>query len=246
MGCCRHYKVVFQDDFDAFDSSLWVPSPWHGATFPNGAIKVEDSVLTIRADYNATPRNWVEVTSLGPAAGSDPFRPNAKRWQEGYFETRIKAAAIPLTANAWVKLTAWFFSYEVANKYPGSHCPVLCGEWDMVENGIGGTLADTRHSSVLHRNTNATCSTADTSHSAGLDGTNLLDWHVWGGLWRNNTLTTFLDGVWQSTHPGYDSTAQPMYMVFSAAPLGLVAPGHESDPEPDFVETYVDWVRVWQ
>jgi hypothetical protein len=247
MGCCRDYKVVFQDDFDAFDTNIWAPPPTHGTEFPVGSIKVENSILTVRADQNSPVRDYVEVWSLGKRAGSYPFYPDAKRWQEGYFEFHASAAAIPSSGNAWVKLALWFFSYEWKNDYVDGACPILAAEWDMVENGISTLPADERHTSVLHRNTNAPCSTADTTHNGTLTpGSGLLGWHTWGGLWRNGELTTYIDGVFASTHTAYDSTAQPLSMVISAAPLGLAPVGHESDPVPDFIETYIDWVRVWQ
>ena len=58
-------------------------------------------------------------------------------------------------------------------------------------------------------------------------------------------VTTYLDGQLLGTQPVYEDTFdQPMYFVISAAPTNATIPGNP--PRPAFIETQVDWFRVWQ
>src|SRR3546814_15772078 len=56
-----------------------------------------------------------------------PYRPNAKRWQKGYIETRFR-----YTNNPWTYVAFWMLSYELANRWPESQCPTLRAEWDKI------------------------------------------------------------------------------------------------------------------
>lgn len=239
------YQVVFFDNFNTLDSSVWGPQPQHRLTIPPGAFSVADSILTVRADQSLA-RPYEEFTSLGPYSATVPHYPNARTWQEGYFEIRARC-----TDDPWTKLALWFFSVDTPNYFGGVRpCTNLNAEWDMVENGIRsgfelGAFASKNHVSPIHRNTNAICATPDTSHQYAKDGVNLCDWHVWAGKWTATSVSTYLDDVLQGTQAVFDSTAQPLYMIISAAPLPFTPLG-PMPPVPAFIETQVDWVRVWQ
>jgi hypothetical protein len=244
------YRLVFEDDFATLDTSVWQPEPWYASVFDWSKVSVADSILTLTADLTPTPphREFTTLASIGPRATSRPYCPNAQAWQEGYFEIRARC-----TKDPWTKLALWFMSHESANCWPEArNCSILNAEWDMVENGVRAghagpaAYADVNHVSVLHSNTSHPCGVQDAPRILGTDhpGGGLCDWHLWSGKWTATELTTYLDGQPQVTHAPFDSTAQPMYMLLTAAPLGSI--GANPPPKPEVIETQVDWVRVWQ
>jgi hypothetical protein len=244
------YRLVWNDEFDRLDTSVWQPEPWYADVFDWSRVSVANSVLTLTADLTPTPPHTVFTTiaSIGPRAASRPFHPNAKRWQEGYFEIRARATKSP-----WTKLALWFMSYETANCWPEPRaCWIPNSEWDMVENGIragyagASAYADVNHVSVVHSNTSSPCAVDDTArtYSWDLPTGGLCDWHVWGGKWTSTELTTYLDGQQLGSQPVYPgSTAQPMYMLLTAAPVSGVL---GNPPKPAIIQTHIDYVRVWQ
>lgn len=242
------YRLVFEDDFDTLNPNVWGPQPAHRTTIPPGAFTVADSILTVHADLSRA-RPYEELTTLGPYRTATPHYPHATAWQEGYFEIRARC-----TPNPWTKLALWFLGLEPANYHKATRpCARLTSEWDMVENGIragweAGATADHNHVSVLHRNTGGGCGQPDpTPRQYAKDGTGLCDWHTWSGHWTPSQMTTYLDGQPMGTLATYDTTAQPMYLIISAAPL--TAPTQtqpDFPPPPPYIETQVDWVRVWQ
>ena len=244
------YRLVWSDEFDTLDTSVWQPEPWHAQEFDWSKVSVADSILTLTADLTPTTSQppFATLASIGPRAAARPFHPDAKVWQEGYFEIRARA-----TNDPWTKLALWFMSYETANCWPEPRrCWIPNSEWDMVENGIragyagASAYANVQHASVVHRNTGSPCGVADTSHRYLWDAPagGLCDWHVWSGRWTATDLTTYLDGQPLGSQPVYpDSTPQPMYMLLTAAPLSSVL---GNPPKPATIETQVDYVRVWQ
>jgi hypothetical protein len=244
------YRLVFEDDFDTLNTDIWVPTASHMPTFPPDAATVADSVLTLRADQSR-PRPYEALQTLGPirpVSAGYPRYPQALAWQEGYFEVRARA-----TKDPWTKLALWFFSLEDPNSFGlPRDCAVLNSEWDMVENGIlagdGPTgYADVNACSVVHKNTNSPCDVADAQRvqSVAKPEGGLCDWHVWSGKWTATEVSTYLDGQLLGTQPVYEDTFdQPMYFVISAAPTNATIP--DNPPRPAFIETQVDWFRVWQ
>jgi beta-glucanase (GH16 family) len=248
------YTLVWSDEFDTLDTAVWQPEPWYASVFDWSKVSVVNSVLTLTADLTPSPphREFTTLASVGPRAAARPFHPQAKAWQEGYFEIRARC-----TNDPWAKLALWFMSHESANCWPDQRdCTILNAEWDMVENGVRTTFAgpsayaDVNNVSVLHRNTSNPCGIQDTSRvfSKDFPGGGLSDWHVWSGKWTAAELTTYLDGQVLGTQATYpDSTGQPMYMLLTAAACMRVdspPPGHP--PPPETLETQIDWVRVWQ
>jgi len=247
------YELVFEDDFEgtSLNTDVWVPPPAHGTSFAEGKISVADSILTVTADQSDPIRDYVELWSLGPQSpigNGYPRYPNAKVWQEGYFEVRCR-----VTDDPWTKLALWMFSLEDKNSY-GVTRPfnALNAEWDMVENGIRnweGTsgYANVSHVSPRHRNTNSPAGIPNvTTFYIGPVGTDLCNWHVWSGKWTSTFLGTYLDGVLQGSHPAgpYDTFAQPMPFILGSYPTPGAPLGNPAKPAA--IVTDYDYFRVWQ
>jgi hypothetical protein len=138
--------------------------------------------------------------------------------------------------------------------WPGEDCSELNSEWDIMENGVqngdGLRPAGNWYFTALHRNTtdntsDGYCGTPDEDRrfSAEFTGTNLADWHTWGAYWAPGTFCTYLDDVEIQCMEPYDSTSQPMHLVFTMQYLSRC---DGCPPRPDQLEMQVDWVRVWQ
>lgn len=226
--------LVFEDDFDTLDTDVWTDNPWRTNVDPD-TYTVTGSVLTVRWDSGMT-NNLGEVAALGTRAGSAPFYPDAKSYQGGYFEARIR-----FTDDAGCWPAFWMLSHAHANSWPTQACPNLHAEWDIMENSIGGT--DPRNIAVMnvHRNSSAGyCGEAASSDGvqSDLTGNNLSDWHVWGGLWKDGLLVQYLDGKPVGVLAAPDSFDQPLYLLFTIHPAaGAALSEYTMD---------VDWVRVWQ
>ena len=123
-----------------------------------------------------------------------------------------------------------------------------------MENGIESSWAPRPAShffyTALHRNTtdntaDGHCGIPDEQRGFGneVPGANLADWHTWGGRWTPDQVCTYLDGVELGCMPTYDSTSQPMHLVFSMKYLGWCP---SCPAQPPSLEMQIDWVRVWQ
>jgi hypothetical protein len=250
------YELVFEDDFlgSSLNTDIWVPPPHHGTAFNPGEVAVSNSILTITCE----PPAFVEVWSLGPQSpigNGYPRYPQAKAWEEGYFEVRCR-----VTNDPWTKLAMWFFSLEQENSFGLTRdCSKLNSEWDMVENGglagfSGPTkYADLNHMHAFHRNTSDVCGVPDRSGSLDTSpGSGLCNWHTWSGKWTGYKLQTYLDGVLQTTLTDSQfltSWAQPMPFIMSCAALNYTQAMIDQwgiPARPAEIVTDVDFFRVWQ
>ena len=66
---------------------------------------------------------------------------------------------------------------------------------------------------------------------------------MWGGLWADDRMVTYLDGVPVATVEPFDTTGQPMHLSFSIAYHGQCT---NCSTPPEQLDMWVDWVRVWQ
>jgi hypothetical protein len=223
---------------------VWVTAPFGDSLSPT----VEDGAMTIRTT-EANDYMWGYVASTGPRSESEPNYRNPRAWEEGYFEARIR-----YTDNPWSWPAFWLFSMNKTEAWPESDCSELTAEWDIFDNGIqnvdGSHPATDWYWTGLHRNTtNNTpegyCNTGDEqrTHGQNVGHTDPPDWHTWSGYWTSDRLCTYLDGeLLQCTEP-YDTTSQPMHLVFTIKYL----PRCETcGPRPPELEMQIDWVRVWQ
>ncbi|HLM63099.1 MAG TPA: hypothetical protein VK306_02280 [Acidimicrobiales bacterium] len=240
------YRPVFADSFDggAPDGSVWAIAPF-GNPLP---ATVSDGHLTIRARTD-NGASWGHIASTGPRTEGEPSYPDARAWEQGYFEARIR-----YTDDPWSWPAFWMYSMAKTEAWPGENCSELTSEWDIMENGVengdGARPAGSWYFTNLHRNTtdhtsDGYCATPDDERrfSQNITHTNLSDWHTWGAYWADGAFCTFLDDVQlQCTEP-FDSTSQPMHLVFT---MQYLTQCNGCPPRPAELEMQVDWVRVWQ
>lgn len=242
------YQLVFEDNFDTLDTTTWGTATFCCRYLPP---TVADGVLTLQT---SSPEWRGQTATTGPRRPSpEPNFPNARAWQEGYFEARIR-----FTDNPWVWPAFWLFSLAKSEAWPGEDCRFLTSEWDIMENGIpnddGAHPAATTYFTALHRNTRNAgsdyCGQPDATRTAERDYPRatpedpaLAGWHVWAGRWTEDELCTYLDDVEIQCMEPYDTTAQPMQIEFA---LGYLQNCGGCPPRPSELEMQVDWVRVWQ
>jgi hypothetical protein len=240
------YRLDFSDDFDgsAPDPGTWATAPFGGSLPPT----VSDGALTVKTTASNAYR-WGYVASTGARSQSEPNYPNAKAWERGYFEARIRYTDTP-----WAWPAFWLFSMAKTEAWPHEDCSNLDAEWDVMENGVDNETGDKPASewylTALHRNTSDNtddgyCGTKDEWHrfEKHMGGTNLSDWHIWSAYWAQGTFCTYMDDVKIQCMEPFDSTAQPMHLVFDIQTLQQC---DGCPPRPDELEMQIDWVRVWQ
>jgi beta-glucanase (GH16 family) len=239
------YELVFRDEFDdGVVGGLWATAAFGGSLPPSEA----DGRMTIRTTAE-NAHQWGYVASTGPRVGTEPSYPFAQSWRRGYFEARIR-----FTETHWIWPAFWLFSMAKSEAWPGEDCRFLNAEWDIMEAGIGnldGTRPATSSTySVIHRNTtdgtgDGYCGIPDETRFFRTEdpGGDLADWHVWAGRWTDDELCTYLDQQLLGCLDPYDSTDQPMHLVFTvlyrAECLGC-------SERPPVLQMHIDWVRVWQ
>lgn len=235
------YELVFDEQFDTFDTSVWAThQPWYGEP-PAGSVVVENGILTL-SSRASDGHPSVEVPSLGPRTGTSyPFYPQARTFQEGYFEVRMRYTHSPHSRPAF-----WMLGAERAQRFPDLACPTLQGEWNIMEN-FYSPAADQFHA-AQHRNTGGLCGVPhELTNFTALVDFDLSDWHIYGGRWADGQLCASIDNVAVGCMTAYDTLAQPMYLILSQ---GANCPSWVgtacNKPVPDEIVTQFDWVRVWQ
>ena len=239
------YELVFHEPFDG-DAVRphWATAPF-GGSLPG---TVEEGLLTLRSTADNEHR-WAYIASTGPRTDMEPSYPFASAWEEGYFEARLR-----YTDDPWAWPAFWLFSMAKTEAWPGEDCRTLNAEWDIMENGIqnvDGSRPATHWSfTALHRNTtdgtsDGYCGIRDVQRTYGEHhpDKDLSDWHVWAGHWTEDEVCTYLDDVELTCMELYDSTHQPMHIVFSIDYLNRCI---GCPPRPPELMMQVDWVRVWQ
>ena len=154
-------------------------------------------------------------------------------WQGGYFEARMRYTASP---------SAFPALYMMSDNWmrTGDCSALKISEYDIFEGFP--TNATRSHSGALHRNTTGACGVSDQFNSnswtndvgSELGGV----WHVYSGLWTPTEVRWYVDGVELKRFPVWDTTNQPMRLIFQ-----IDHHGGATVPE---LRTEVDWIRVWQ
>lgn len=246
------YEVVYEDDFDTLDASVW------NTTSGGGGATVADGIATL-TDTAGGGYNYIGSFGPyqdGPQHDADEVNyPDMLAFEEGYFEARMR-----FTRSAWAWPVFWLFSADASEAtQQGTECDELRAEWDIMEAGLdnasGNQPAYSSAYTVLHRNTRVNaditggnyCGETDDPHTfermEAAEGVDFSDWHVWGGKWTADQVCVYLDRVEQACLPTHDTTSQPMTLMFS---IGYQATCGNCGPQPAKLSLDVDWVKVWQ
>ena len=225
------YNLVFDDEFNGFDSSVWSDHIWYESSVP-GTVFAQNGVLHVQTQ-RATGWQQANASTGGK-----------KTWLYGYFEARMKWTG---SAGAWPAF--WLFSQAQADGRTSSS--LLCSEVDIQE-GDGTDLLG--FNTALHKNTGSGFGVPDQFSPANnwhgdLGLGDLADsWHTYGLLWTPTKVSWYLDGQQIATATPYaNSTNQPMFMLLSMWNGGaLSGSATPSAAAPSVIESQFDWVRVWQ
>jgi len=233
------YTLRFSDCFDTLSRSVWCSNQWWEPKPLLGTQYVADGVLhLVRRRSDGYPNVTVSTEPCGQAS-PESFR-------QGYFEARMRWTGVPGSGPAfWLLSTA-----HAANPYwPQPACAeptCLSAEIDVFE-GYGNHLDV--FTGTIHRNS-CGCygepSQMNANNWQPQPSMNLSGWHVYAARWTSTDVTWYLDGRRIMSAPVYDSTNQPMHLLFYnwSTPW---EPGNEtSAATPAELHNEVDWVRVWQ
>jgi beta-glucanase (GH16 family) len=103
---------------------------------------------------------------------------------------------------------------------------------------------------TLHRNSCNCYGVSDTQTANNWQprpaGTNMSDWHVYAVKWTTTGVSWYLDGNLVMSAPVYDTTNQPMHLLFYNWATPWESGNGTGSSTPNTIDTEVDWVRVWQ
>jgi hypothetical protein len=233
------YQLRFSDCFETLSRSVWCSNQWYEPTPPLGTQYVADGVLhLVRRRSDGYPN----VTVSSEPCGQE----NPKSFRQGYFEARLRWTGVRGSGPAF-----WLFSTAHATNpdWPQPACPeptCLSAEIDVFE-GYGNHLDV--FTGTIHRNS-CNCygepSQMNANNWQPQPGMNMSGWHVYAARWTSTSVTWYLDDRLIMSAPVYDSTDQPMHLLFDNWNTPWL-PGNETSAEtPAELHTEVDWVRVWQ
>ena len=238
------YTRVFEDEFSTLNRRVWCARQWWEPNPPRGTQYVQNGILHVvsrRADRY--PNNTVSSEPCGQA--------NPKSFRQGYFEARFKwTAGNGSTPAFWLLSTRhatnrnWpqINSYCSQNGLPRTEC--LVSELDVFE-GQGHLHED--FSGALHRNTGGFYGGGSDVYRQVYADTNVnltSGFHTYSALWTPTQICWYLDGVRLGCRPTYDTSNQPMHLLFYQWPQSWSR--NPDATTPDTLDMQVDWVRVWQ
>jgi Glycosyl hydrolases family 16 len=233
------YELRFSDCFDTLSRSVWCANQWWEPTPPLGTQYVADSALhLVRRRSDGYPNVTMSSEPCGQAS--------PKSFRQGYFEARMRWTGVPGSGPAfWLLSTA----HATNPNWPQPACPqptCLSAEIDVFE-GYGNHL-DVFTGSI-HRNS-CGCygepSQMNSNNWQPQPGMNLSGWHVYAARWTSANVTWYLDGRLIMSAPVFDSTDQPMHLLFYNWSTPWEPGNGTSAATPAELHTEVDWVRVWQ
>jgi hypothetical protein len=235
----QRYALRFSDCFDTLRRSVWCSHQWWEASPPVGTQYVEDGVLhLVRRRSDGYPNVTVSSEPCGQA--------KPQSFRRGYFEARMRWTGVPGSGPAF-----WLFSTAHATnpRWPQPRCPeptCLSAEIDVFE-GYGNHLDVS--TGTIHRNS-CDCygepSQMNSNNWQPQPRTDLSGWHVYAARWTSTDVTWYVDGRRIMSAAVYDSTDQPMHLLFYNWRTPWEDGNETSAATPDELHTEVDWVRVWR
>jgi Glycosyl hydrolases family 16 len=233
------YSMRFSDCFGTLSRTVWCSNQWWEPNPPVGTQYVEDGVLhLVRRRADGYPNNTISSEPCGQA--------HPQSFRRGYFEARLRWTGVPGSGPAF-----WLFSTAHATdpRWPQPACPeptCLSAEIDVFE-GYGNHLDV--FTGTIHRNS-CGCygepSRMNSNNWQPQPGMDLSGWHVYAARWTGTDVTWYLDGRRIMSAPVYDSTDQPMHLLFYNWATPWEGGNETGAATPDQLHTEVDWVRVWQ
>ena len=233
------YALRFSDCFDTLSRSVWCSHQWWEPAPPLGTQYVDEGVLhLVRRRSDGYPNVTVSSEPCGQA--------NPKSFRQGYFESRLRWTGVPGSGPAfWLLSTA----HATNPNWPQPACPqptCLSAEIDVFE-GYGNHL--NVFTGTIHRNS-CGCygepSQMNSNNWQPQPGMNLSGWHVYAARWTTANVSWYLDGRLIMSAPVFDSTDQPMHLLFYNWQTPWETGNGTSASTPAELHTEVDWVRVWQ
>jgi beta-glucanase (GH16 family) len=245
------YHEVFRDDFDKLDRSVWDDHIWYDDP-PDpawtGFQTVGSGVLHLRTsrDFHWGPEasnNWPINTVTTQSSGLT--------FTQGYFEARMKWTG---AQGAWPGF--WLISYRHATNASWPSVNPYCADNDLAAALCYSAELDVFEGQgaepnvfygTIHRNSSNDYGVDDVQNDNNAQRQTVdlsADFHRYGMLWTDSSVTWYLDDEPLMTAPVYDSTNQPMFLL-----LQMWVGGWSGDPDastPDVLQTQVDYVDVWQ
>ena len=220
------YSLVYDDEFNSFNTSNWTDHIWYENSPPAGAVTTSNGNLVLTSSRaNGFPE--VNVSSRGQ-----------RTWTEGYFEASFDWNGVQ---GSWPAF--WLFSEHWADS---GACPPYASELDVFE---GQGLNPNQFWGTLHRNTGGGCGLADQQNGNNFfpQSSDIADgFHTYAALWTNTQVCWYLDNRQLGCTPDYDSTDQPMFLILTQSSGGDFDGSNAiTGSTPDLVNKF-DWVRVWQ
>lgn len=240
-------KLIFDDDFTDLDIAFgentgqkWNAGLWWYAPPDLSRYEIQEgTILKITGYDDGTGPGGVDHVDLCTQF-HDTTDPNGVRggikFLGGYFEARM-------CCFDWSSF--WLFSWGRAWTWKDEVKPddpkTWCSEIDILETDGGkvNTAWET-----LHKNTSGDGGVPDEQNwpnEIHMNVSPIGEWHDYGLLWRQEDLTWYIDGIPTLVVKPYESTWQPVQLIFGAAPKGVG--GSPTATHPPI--TQIDWVRVW-
>ena len=241
----KGYTLRYADCFDTLDRTTWCEKQWWEPNPRAGTQYVHDGVLhLVRRRADGYPNTSMSSEPCGQA--------NPKSFRRGYFEARMKWTGAQGAGPAF-----WLLSTTHAengdggplDKWPNPACAeptCLSAELDVFE-GFGRYPYD--FNGALHRNSCGCYGEPrrmNTNNRQPQPGVYMPGWHTYAARWTATDVTWYLDGHRIMSAPVYDSTDQPMHLIFSHWNTTWEPGTQPNASTPDELHTEVDWVRVWQ
>lgn len=234
-------QVIFEDDFNSFDSSKWVYEIGNVRNYNTEQqcyraenVSIEDSCLVLTAKRESYGgKNWTSGSISGQTIQAFTY---------GRFEAKIKFPNVVGAFGAFWMVGSNFWKEYVDGDRPINHGVIWprCGEIDIDET-IPGDATVAKATMWTY-----TGGSMGTGISGNITSS---DWHVYAVEWTSEYVAAFVDGVEYTrwTFSNYDASAVqayhlPFYMILN---LAVGAAGGAPSDSTTQMKMYVDWVRVY-